>query len=71
MGFYLDHMRTEERELLPVAQQHLTDADWVQLNAAFQLHIDPLAGGERDVSYDRLFARIVMRTPAPIGVGPE
>lgn len=71
VGFYLDHMRTEERELLPVAQQHLSDVDWVQLNAAFQQHIDPLAGGERDVSYDRLFARIVMRTPAPIGVGPE
>jgi hypothetical protein len=27
--------------------------------------------GVRDPMYDRLFTRIVMRAPAPIGVGPE
>lgn len=71
--FYLRHMRTEETELLPVAQKTLTEDDWAQLNAAFAAHHDPLAssGGERDPLYDRLFTRIVMRTPAPIGVGPE
>jgi hemerythrin-like domain-containing protein len=70
--FYLTHMRTEETELLPVAQKHLTESDWAQLNAAFATHLDdPLAGGsDRDPVYDRLFTRIVMRTPAPIGVGP-
>jgi hemerythrin-like domain-containing protein len=71
VAFYLEHMRIEERELLPVAQQHLDADDWAQLNAAFGQHIDPLAGGERDVNYERLFARIVLRAPAPIGVGPE
>src|SRR6188768_3597282 len=44
--FYLRHMRTEETELLPVAARKLGDADWVQLNAAFQSHGDPLAGGD-------------------------
>jgi len=70
--FYLTHMRTEETELLPVALKHLTENDWTQLNAAFATHVDdPLAGGgDRDPVYDRLFTRIVMRTPAPIGVGP-
>ena len=68
--FYLAHMRTEESELLPVAQKELTDADWVELDAAFSHEVDPLAGGERDPVYDRLFTRIVMRAPAPIGVGP-
>lgn len=70
--FYLTHMRTEETELLPVAQKHLTESDWAQLNSAFASHgDDPLAGGgDRDPVYDRLFTRIVMRTPAPIGVGP-
>ena len=67
--FYLTHMRTEETELLPVAHKHLTEADWAQLNAAFEQHRDPLAGGERDPIYDRLFTRIVMRAPTPIGVG--
>lgn len=68
--FYLAHMRTEETELLPVAQKELGEADWAQLDAAFQTHGDPLASGDRDPAYDRLFTRIVMRTPAPIGVGP-
>ncbi|MBC5782580.1 hemerythrin domain-containing protein [Ramlibacter sp. USB13] len=69
--FYLEHMRTEEVELLPVAQKQLTEADWAQLNAAFQAKGDPFASGDRDPIYDRLFTRIVMRAPAPIGVGPE
>lgn len=68
--FYLAHMRTEETELLPVAQKALDEADWAQLDAAFQSHTDPLASGTRDPAYDRLFTRIVMLTPAPIGVGP-
>lgn len=68
--FYLSHMRTEETELLPIAQQKLSDADWAQLDEAFQHQGDPLATGVRDPAYDRLFTRIVMKTPAPIGVGP-
>lgn len=68
--FYLAHMRAEETQVLPVAQQRLDAADWAKLNAAFLAHRDPLASGERDPAYDRLFTRIVMRTPAPIGVGP-
>lgn len=71
VDFYLAHMRTEEQELLPVAQQRLSDADWEQLDAAFQRHGDPLASGARDPCYDRLFTRIAMKAPAPIGVGPE
>jgi hemerythrin-like domain-containing protein len=68
--FYLDHMRTEETQLLPAAEKALTPADWAQLDASFEKQRDPLAGGERDPSYDRLFTRIVMTAPAPIGVGP-
>ena len=71
VGFYIEHMRTEETELLPVAQKELGEEDWAQLNAAFQSHGDPIASGDRDPIYDRLFTRIVMRAPAPIGVGPE
>ncbi|NML42475.1 hemerythrin domain-containing protein [Ramlibacter sp. G-1-2-2] len=70
VDFYLAHMRTEETEILPAAQELLSPSDWAQLNTAFSQHIDPLAGGEREPAYDRLFTRIVMRTPAPIGVGP-
>jgi hemerythrin-like domain-containing protein len=69
--FYLDHMHVEEQQILPAAIDRLTDADWDQLDAAFLAQRDPLAGGERDPGYERLFTRIVLRAPAPIGVGPE
>jgi len=68
-GFYLEHMRTEETVLLPAAQQALSADDWAELDAAFQKGRDPLAGGARDPCYDRLFTRIVLTAPAPIGVG--
>jgi hemerythrin-like domain-containing protein len=70
VAFYLDHMRTEETQLLPAAEKLLAPGDWAELDAAFQATRDPLAGGVRDPSFDRLFTRIVMTAPAPIGVGP-
>jgi hemerythrin-like domain-containing protein len=67
---YLEHMRVEETQILPVAAKLLAPADWEVLDSAFQSTRDPLAGGEREPCYDRLFTRIVMTAPAPIGVGP-
>ncbi len=69
VAFYLVHMQTEERLLLPVAEKIFSDDDWAQLDAAFLRDRDPLAGGPRDPGYDRLFTRIVLTAPAPIGVG--
>jgi hemerythrin-like domain-containing protein len=71
LGFYFEHMRTEETELLPAAERLLDAADWLVLDAAFAAQRDPLAGGVRSPCYDRLFSRIVLTAPAPIGVGPE
>ncbi|MDO9237316.1 MAG: hemerythrin domain-containing protein, partial [Aquabacterium sp.] len=63
-------MRLEETVILPVAQRVLNDADWEELDAAFARNCDPLTGKyPRDPAYDRLFTRIVMRAPAPIGLG--
>ena len=70
--FYLEHMQMEETQILPAAQARLSEEDWAQLNAAFAQNRDPLASGaEHDPTYDRLFTRIVMKAPAPIGVGAE
>jgi hemerythrin-like domain-containing protein len=70
LDFYLEHMRLEETVILPAAEQLLTEADWQALDAAFAKNCDPLTGKyPRDPVYDRLFTRIVMRAPAPIGVG--
>jgi hemerythrin-like domain-containing protein len=69
--FYLEHMKVEELEILPAAEASLTAAEWAEVDAAFERERDPLAGGERHPAYDRLFTRIVMKAPAPIGVGPS
>ena len=70
IDFYLDHMRLEESVILPAAEQVLGDEDWKALDAAFADNRDPLTGrAVHDPAYDRLFTRIVMRAPAPIGLG--
>ncbi len=70
LDFYLEHMKLEETVVLPEAQKVLTAQDWATLDAAFASNSDPLtARYPRDPVYDRLFTRIVMRAPAPIGVG--
>ena len=69
VAFYMAHMRTEEAQVLPVAEKLLGDADWAELDAAFTRDRDPLAGGVRDPCFERLFTRIVRTAPAPIGVG--
>lgn len=70
VAFYLEHMRVEESVILPEAEKALTDADWKELDAAFEQNCDPLTGKyPPDPAYDRLFTRIVTKAPAPIGLG--
>ncbi len=68
--FYLDHMRCEETELMAPTQELLTATDWAELDAAFQEDPDPLHTRAREPVFDRLFTRIVLTAPEPIGVGP-
>ena len=67
---YLDHIRTEERVVLPLAERLLTTADWLELDAAFMQNRDPLTRREGDDAYRPLFKRILMTAAAPIGLGP-
>ena len=70
VGFYLEHMRQEESIILPEAEKSLDAADWLELDTAFATNCDPLTGKyPRDPLYDRLFTRIVMKAPEPIGLG--
>ena len=68
--FHWGHMRLEENDLLPLAERHLTDADWDAIDAAFLGHTDPLLGAEQGDEYRELFRRIVNLAPRPIGVAP-
>jgi hemerythrin-like domain-containing protein len=68
--FHWDHLRREERDVIPLAKEHLTSADWEVIDAAFAGHTDPLLGTDQGVGFEALFRRIVDLAPPPIGVGP-
>ena len=70
VAFERNHMRSEETEVLPLAQQHLAPADWAEIDAAFLDHADPLLGNAVRDDFLELFRRIVNLAPPPIGVGP-
>ena len=63
------HMTTEERELLPIGDDCLTEDDWSDIARAFQENCDPLAGAQEGAHFLQLFRQIVERTPAPMGLG--
>ena len=67
---YLEHIRIEERDVLPLAERVLTPEDWRELDAAFMQNRDPLTHREPDDAYRPLFKRILMSLPAPLGLGP-
>ena len=69
VSFYLEHMRIEETQVLPLAERVLTPEDWLELDAAFLKNRDALAGYEADEVYRPLFKRILMALPAPLGLG--
>jgi len=70
LEFHWRHMRAEETEVIPLAQQHLTEADWLEVDEAFLGHSDPMLGANAHTEYRDLFRRIVHLAPPPIGVGP-
>lgn len=66
--FHWGHMRTEEQELLPLAEQNFTAADWAAADGGFAGHADPIAG-MREQNFRELFTRLVNLAPAPVGLG--
>ncbi len=69
VAFERNHMHSEEAEVMPLAQAHLTPADWREIDAAFRDHTDPLSGEALRDDFRGLFHRIVNLAPPPIGVG--
>jgi len=68
--FELEHMRREERDIMPLARAHLLPEDWEVVDAAFTGGAVPLFDPRSTEQYAKLFDRIVMLAPPPIGVGP-
>ena len=70
-AFHWDHMRLEEKEVLPLAEKYLSVADWKAIDVAFLGHTNPMLGADAGTQYGALFTRIVNLAPPPIGVGPQ
>ena len=62
-AFHWSHMRTEESEVLPLAERVLTDSDWTRIADAFCANEDPLFGIHRRREFERLYHRIVNLSP--------
>jgi hemerythrin-like domain-containing protein len=69
--FTWKHLKTEEQVLLPLAEAHLLPSDWDALAQAFGENTDPLATTEAGPALDAMFRNIVLRTPAPLGLGAQ
>ncbi|MBS1230201.1 MAG: hemerythrin cation binding protein [Proteobacteria bacterium] len=67
LDFNWQHLNLEEGELLPLAREALSEADWQALDTEFSANFDPFSGAEGE--YETLFRRIVNMTPAPYGLG--
>ncbi len=67
--FHRKHMRTEEQQVLPLAERVLTPEDWQAIAEAFGANADPLSGAPTDRGFGELLARIVATAPDPIGLG--
>lgn len=65
------HLRTEEHEMLPLAETHLIPTDWDDIAAAFAKNADPLTGLNDTETLSLLFHDIVRKTPAPLGLGKQ
>jgi hemerythrin-like domain-containing protein len=70
VAFERDHMKREEREILPAAERHFTAGDWETVDAAFSGNTDPLLGVGPEARWAQVFTRIANLAPPPIGVGP-
>jgi hemerythrin-like domain-containing protein len=68
--FYRQHMMTEEREVLPLAERYFTADDWAYVAAGWQsAGVDPLAGTTKRDEWQAIFDKLVRHAPPPIGLG--
>jgi branched-chain amino acid transport system ATP-binding protein len=67
LEFNWTHLNQEETELLPLAREALTEADWDELDTTFAANFNPYTGAAGE--FADLFHRIVNMTPAPYGLG--
>lgn len=65
------HIEIEEQQLIPLAQQCLTEDDWQEINDAFAANEDPMYGNHWSEEFSALFDKLIKELPAPLGLGEE
>ena len=63
------HMRLEEEGTFALARRAFDSADWAEVDAAFDAHVDPLGDAAGEASLPELRRRITQLLPAPYGLG--
>jgi branched-chain amino acid transport system ATP-binding protein len=63
------HIRTEEKDAMPLAREALTAEDWAGIDRAFLDNADPLFGGKARADLRDLFHRIASLAPESVGLG--
>ena len=64
-----EHIRTEEKTVLPLARNSLLPADWAEINQAFLNNSDPVFGDKAKEEFRQLFHRVVSLAPESVGLG--
>jgi len=65
------HIRSEEKDVMPLARTALSAADWAEIDAAFADNADPLFGAKAQAEFRELFHRIASLAPESIGLGAQ
>lgn len=63
------HIRREEQQVFPLAEQALSAADWDAIQQAFSSHQDPLFGDAASAESRELFHRVASLAPESVGLG--
>ena len=66
-----NHVGHEEREIIPLAREVLTEADWSEIVTAFLDNADPLFGQQAKQEYRELYHRIASLAPESVGLGAK
>ncbi len=61
-----NHLRKEEQQVLPLAEQWLTEDDWRAMAAAFGANDDPVFGERPRHEFERLLRHIANLAPRPM-----
>jgi len=63
------HIKTEEKQVLPLARKALLPQDWAEIDQAFRTHSDPVFGDQAKAEFRELFHRIASLAPDSVGLG--